>query len=1204
MFNTNLLLNDADWIADFVLDRNPDSLEHTQARGEFLRWVFYNKRSRQLPDEYLPFFAEMYADKFSQLLQTCRTSDGRFDLRSLIALMSPGKADAVIKKLGLSFNAEYLSRSEIIQRGLEGKLAEFLEGRYGLDLMGQQATDIADLVHAAYFRDLSTASDVHKVTRVIADHLTSSNKRVKGGVAKPIEVDLDSLMAFFATYDADGFIENIIFDIESRVVFNKLAVATVPHTNDPITYTCMLQNTLEEVIGNLQVQRAASHYPGAQRILDHLIGRSIKLRDFKINGLRTELNGSVFPRSYQAEGVLFIDEMKKTIIVDEMGTGKTAIAVLGSEYLSQQLKKEGKLSDDLFRTLVVTTNTHKYLIAEKIAAYLSASVPSEDDIAIINGVNRRFQYRDLNKRPYVVINYELLRSKDWKLEDYMAWEVEEQRYHALKEIAVPHLLKKARRKGISGIEYLQNVLKRTLRSHMPEFNTFDEALDAYIKIMDLDDAKSVVKSILGHYDISHLIIDEAQNARTSTTQIAKAVREIARGDMAITCLTGTPFVNGLADLGLYLEILGVYDKLMNDNLVKLEEIERSAGIEPGSSTENLTGLLLKKVEEARKSVHKLKTAIIKGDVETILCGNPRLIRDYLRPHMLRRKSTDVLQLPTLTFNPPLDIIDSQSLDGLISLPIYQRLAHEIVQQHDFRNSSDQLRALQMLLLSPGLYQERFDVSQRNDSEGVKPVLPSLLEVHMIDEKASKYSALENIIRKVTKSSSLKRNVVVFSSMYKQGVTEYLQDRLQKKFSDVQIMRIDGDVVDSETSQIRTQIINKFNSSEQPSVLIATLPTMQEAIELHHKCSNVVFLDLPFTWAAYCQGYSRVWRADQNEPVTVHNLLVSDSLDLGKLELILEKRRLGNMLLEGYPLTSEELKILNINEQTPGLSDLFIKRHFHRMVTDALKIMRDLYGSGKEKVRETLGESNRYSEVYANSYILNLMSLATTESIGRSMIEHQLLDLANPQTLDGRVLDIGSGYGLFSHLTNVQTENLEINPIMIERAKEFSPSANYTQGVMQDVHSLYGDDRFDSVIFSLALHYASDEEKGKMLYDIHRTMRQDGYIFITESCASIDEEGRATLADVMEQTGYHIVSQGIEKAHDKKFFKLVAQKRNPGKEYVQPFSLRTFKDDTEEREDHVDTSKVFDPVDESSEVCALSVSTLYGGGIASLLEGRK
>jgi SAM-dependent methyltransferase len=221
-------------------------------------------------------------------------------------------------------------------------------------------------------------------------------------------------------------------------------------------------------------------------------------------------------------------------------------------------------------------------------------------------------------------------------------------------------------------------------------------------------------------------------------------------------------------------------------------------------------------------------------------------------------------------------------------------------------------------------------------------------------------------------------------------------------------------------------------------------------------------------------------------------------------------------------------------------------------------MRDLYASGKQATIDAIGTINPRSIAYADGYLINGLSDASLKDTFKQIILYSGLGMHEIKKLDGRICDLAAAYGKFSHATGIATENLEINPVIIERAKDFVASGTrYTQGVMQDINQVYGNNRFDHIIFSLSFHYASDNEKGQLLFDIYNTLIEGGHLYLTEPLASIDQKGRETLTHILEQTGYKIRFAGEGSIEDKRFYKIIAQKNGAGTLYNQPFKLRDF-----------------------------------------------
>lgn len=1161
----NNLTQQADLLGDHILDRLKDTSEGRNFNIEWLKWISKKKiplKVKSIQNYFLNFVDSEYNSQFKEVLGLCSEGDGKYSIRTLISLMSSSLAEAVNKKFGLEFNLENMIEDVSIKQGLGSNLAKRLLERYNFDIsnLDRESIDFADLIHAAYFSEFPKAVDAHQIRNILSSYLSSTRS---GGNRNPVHnpeiPPLDSIIAFFNSYDDSKAIENVLFDIEKRKITRELSNSMKPLQKDLKKYSEVLGKKLEEIILNIQEELHRSKTEGSKRILNRLKEKYTLLRNFKLKGIINELHGQAFPRFYQIEAIQDIYNQKRLLIADEMGTGKTAMAVLAAEYIVQQTN-----NPDL-KTLVVTTSSNKLSFKKKIDDYLSLSKKESDKlVSIINGWDRKKKYSELGNKKYLIVNYELLRAKDWRLSDYKNWEVDEDNVIEIK-YEFEESFDKSRAKGDSRSkkQYLKDIIRKNINKKNLEKigDNLDDLLKAYIKIEDLNRAKSVVKNIKKHFDYNYVIFDEIQNAKNPSSMNSKSVLEIANHAEYVTALTGTPFVNGLSDMGALFKILGVYDNILKSKRDELEKTEHNLGIKRESDIKKLSKKDQQTLFKLRKDMSNLEYSIKRGDIKSILLDNPRMVRDYLKPIMVHRRSEEVLNMQPLNFIP--DLESKTCYDNMISLNMYQRMIYQILSSHNFKNSSDQLRALQMFLLSGGLYKEKFRLTKSSENR-VIPNLPELFDPYMTDGASMKYKALEDLVRKITKSKgNKKKNVVIFSSLYRQNVTKYLQDRLSNI---CKCLRIDGEVRNQSGKLERDMIISEFNDSDEPTALIATLPTMKEAIELQKNCSNVINLDLPFTWAAYAQAYSRVRRADQDQPVNVYNLLVSNSLDVGKLELILEKKRVGELFLAGSPLLKQELELLEFNENNAS-SRGFLDKYLERNIDSAMKIMRDLTGKGADLASKVFGTKNRQSEIYADAYMLNIMSAVNTLNICHTLKDLGILKETNKHSLDNKVLDLAAGYGNLAHATGIRTENLELNPFMIERAKEYASSANYTYGLMQDVNKIYGDNRFEVIVNALAFHYASDEEKSKLLYNIHKTLRNKGYLLLTESYkgsnkgnGSIDDNGINNLEKAMEYTGFNIIKSEVIESAGKRFYSLVAQKARKPREFKGDIVLRMYIDD--------------------------------------------
>lgn len=333
MTQASNLSDQADRIASLILG------EDKSLDAEWLRWIFNEPgrdrdRLRLFRDDYLPFLHDTHKGEFADVLDVCRDGDGNFSIHILLRHMDPERSRAVIKRLGLSYNPDFITKAEILNRGLGKKIDEYLQSRYGID-RPENAADMADLLHAAFFQELAGVVDSHRVVRVLSEYLSSSRPEGERPIFDPRPPSLDTLVAFFNSYDDKEIIENILIDLERRTIFGRLSMATKEYLADADQYAVKVDACLDDILGDLRSQRETASLEGSRRILDRLIERYSALQKFKLAGIRRNINGWAFPRFYQAEAILDISRNKRFLIADEMGTGKTATAILASEYIAK-----------------------------------------------------------------------------------------------------------------------------------------------------------------------------------------------------------------------------------------------------------------------------------------------------------------------------------------------------------------------------------------------------------------------------------------------------------------------------------------------------------------------------------------------------------------------------------------------------------------------------------------------------------------------------------------------------------------------------------------------------------------------------------------------------------------------------------------------------------------------------------------------------
>ena len=121
---------------------------------------------------------------------------------------------------------------------------------------------------------------------------------------------------------------------------------------------------------------------------------------------------------------------------------------------------------------------------------------------------------------------------------------------------------------------------------------------------------------------------------------------------------------------------------------------------------------------------------------------------------------------------------------------------------------------------------------------------------------------------------------------------------------------------------RNDVLQSFRKNNNIKGLVITCFIGSEGLNIT-EANHVVFADFWWTYASFKQGYSRAWRMGQTKPVTVHAVMMRDSIETRIRELCNRKRDYGDAILEGkkqdaFKLTKQMAKKL--------LSDDFSVEH--------------------------------------------------------------------------------------------------------------------------------------------------------------------------------------------------------------------------------------------------------------------------------------
>jgi len=501
--------------------------------------------------------------------------------------------------------------------------------------------------------------------------------------------------------------------------------------------------------------------------------------------------------------------------------------------------------------------------------------------------------------------------------------------------------------------------------------------------------------------------------------------------------------------------------------------------------------------------------------------NPELVHLVLSRRMQRKRSDEVMTLP--------DLIE-QDLE--IELPANQRAVYDSIYDNPTLNPGDKLLQLRKALINPSLVR-----------------MTALNTDVSLDVESERYRVLDSLLEEKCKAGK----VVVFTSLFKEGVTKDLEERYQH----LGALRIDGDISADERRtnghiepSDRERVRREFQYNPNKRVLIATTATMKEGVELT-AADTVIFLDKPYTPAEYDQAYKRVHRRGQEKPVTVISFVAKHTVDEGIEQLLDDKRRVSEMVVDGKA-TRDDMEILRKNDRKEAKTLLTEKRTPRQILSSYSRVMR---GKGSKFNLHLIDANNeRIAKSFAENYLL-AWDGSYSDNTSRAL-KNVLGDV------DGRILDIGSGPGILSRVFNQSMVNVDINRYQLENAericREQGLEGLFLRGLMHNLGAInrgnFQDKSFDTTLCSLAFHYNDLEERVLTLQEINRILKVNGLIAITLPYSVVNLEGDALLREGMQNLGFQVeVSKtgfvrGIKPIRSNyKGYILVARKIGPEKD---------------------------------------------------------
>lgn len=246
-----------------------------------------------------------------------------------------------------------------------------------------------------------------------------------------------------------------------------------------------------------------------------------------------------------------------------------------------------------------------------------------------------------------------------------------------------------------------------------------------------------------------------------------------------------------------------------------------------------------------------------GGYEIIGYKNLDELQEKLSKIMLRRLKEDVLDLPEKIY------IDEYVEMGKEQQKLYNEVLESLKENID------------IIKISPNPLAQLIRLRQ---ATGYTGILSSTIK------QSAKLERLEQLVEDTVLNN---KKAVIFSNWTQ--MTDVIYDRL-KKYNP---LLITGET-DTNNRQI---IVDKFQEDEKHKVIIGTIGAMGTGLTLTAG-TVVIFIDEPWTKAAYEQAVDRCHRIGTNSNITIYNLLSKNTVDERIHEIVLKKGMLSDALVDG------------------------------------------------------------------------------------------------------------------------------------------------------------------------------------------------------------------------------------------------------------------------------------------------------------------
>ena len=276
-------------------------------------------------------------------------------------------------------------------------------------------------------------------------------------------------------------------------------------------------------------------------------------------------------------------------------------------------------------------------------------------------------------------------------------------------------------------------------------------------------------------------------------------------------------------------------------------------------TNNYNGLVNKYKDTYREYTKGEELKTIPSTV--IGYKNLDLLREHLSHCSLRRLKSEVLDLPPKTYQ--IEYVEM----GPKQKALYDEVTAGIAEELNKLPTNKQLTIMQEIVIH---------MRQRQVT-----AWPGILTTE--DIPSAKLDRLEDLVENITNQGD---KVVVFGT-FKSAMLE-----VSKRLNKYKPLVCTGDNTDAEITKNR----DLFNNDPTHKVMCCTWQKMGTGFTLT-AANYIIFIDTPWTDAAFQQTSDRIYRIGQNKNVTIITLITKDTYDERVQEILDHKEELSKYLVD-------------------------------------------------------------------------------------------------------------------------------------------------------------------------------------------------------------------------------------------------------------------------------------------------------------------